>query len=109
MYRRIATITAISANEIEGMAVWTYDPRHRKSCSMAVNSHGAIGSGSAQHDEDTDTWYVKATSHGPSGKTWWKGRVEFINPDTKEEHWVGYTMGGFRKIVEMTKTEKRMD
>lgn len=96
-----------AADAIEGMAVWTFDRRSGKFRSMAVNSTGAIGSGTARHDENTDTWHIKATSHGPSGKTTWKGRVRFIDRDTKEEHWVGYTMGGLRKTVEMTKTERR--
>jgi hypothetical protein len=93
--------------ETHGMAIWTYDARSKKFRSVSVNSRGAIGTGTAWHDESTDTWQMLATSRGPSGKTLWKGRVRFIDPNTKQEHWTGHALGGLIKTAETTKTEKR--
>ena len=50
---------------------------------------------------------MRAVSRGAGGKMLWKGRIRFIDPNTKEEHWAGYVMGGLIKTVKMRKTETR--
>jgi hypothetical protein len=93
--------------ETHGMAAWTYDVGSSKFRGISVSSTGEIGTATARHNEQTDTWHMRAVSHGAGGKMLWKGRVRFIDRNTKEEHWTGYAMGGLIKTVEMTKTETR--
>lgn len=93
--------------ETHGMAAWTYDVGSRKFHGVSVSGTGEIGTATARYDEQADTWHMRAVSHGAGGKMLWKGRVRFIDPDTKEEHWSGYAMGGLIKTVDMTKIETR--
>ncbi len=92
--------------EFQGMAAWTYDTRAKKYRGVTASSTG-VGIGIAWYDEETRTWHMRNTGYGSSGKTRWKGRVRFIDDDTKEEHWTGYTMGGLVKMMELRKTERR--
>ena len=86
------------------MAAWTYDVRSRKFRSVSVNSTGKVATGTAWHDEKTDTWHGRVTSQGQSGTMLWKGRIRVIDRNTKEEHCSAYTMAGLVKTVEMSKT-----
>jgi len=94
-------------SEVYGMAAWTYDRRSALFRSVLINSTGTISTATAYHDPETETWHMRATANGPEGKTWWRGRIRFLDPVTKEEHWAGYTFGGLIKTVDIKKTELR--
>lgn len=90
-----------------GMAAWTYDATSRKLRTVSVSSTGAVAIGTAWYDGRVGAWYMETTSRGPEGRLVWKGKIEFLDRDTKDERWTGYALGGLIKKVEMTKTETR--
>lgn len=93
--------------DMTGLETWTYDTHSKKFRSTWVDSFGSVGIGSAKYDEKTDTWYMRATSHGPWGKATSKGTVKFIDENTMEWTWTEYAMGGLMKTMEMKGTSRR--
>lgn len=93
--------------EMTGVETWTYDTHDKVYRSTWVDTMGSIGTGVIRHDEKTNTWRVRATSHGPFGKTTGKGKVQLIDDDTMEWTWTEYAMGGLVKTMEMSGTSRR--
>ncbi len=93
--------------EMQGVETWTYDAHSKKFRSTWVDSMGSVGAGTARHDDKTNTWYMRATSHGPFGKTWIKGQVRSVDDNTMEWDWAEYAMWGFFKTMEMSGTSRR--
>ena len=93
--------------EMQGIETWTYDAHSKKFRSTWVDSMGSVATGTARHDEKTNTWKMRATSHGPFGKTTMKGHVKIIDDDNMEWTWTEYMMWGLFKTMEMSGTSKR--
>ena len=93
--------------ETHGLAAWAFDPGSGMFRSVTITDSGATAVGTARYDAATDSWRAQMTTHGPSGKTLWKGRIRFIDPNTKEERWTAYACGGLVKKMQITKTERR--
>ena len=94
-------------DDMRGHETWTYDTKSNRYRSTWTDSMGATGTGSSKYNEKTDTWTMKATSHGPHGKMKIKGWVKSIDADTMEWCWSEYAMGGLMKTMEMCGTSKR--
>ncbi len=94
-------------DSMEAVETWTYDAHSKKYRSSWTDSMGAIGLGSSRYNEKTNTWTMRATSHGPHGKTTAKGTLKIIDNDTMEWTWTEYAMGGLFKVMEMKGTSKR--
>lgn len=90
-----------------GHETWTYDAHTGKYRSTWADSMGATGTGESWIDEATNTWYMKAKSHGPFGSTVMKGWVKIIDENTMEWVWTEYVMGGLFKTMEMKGVSKR--
>lgn len=75
--------------------------------STAVAEMGSTGAGTTKLDEETNSWTMRAASHGPHGKTKAKGFMKTIDDDTMEWCWTEYAMGGLVKTMEMCGTSKR--
>ncbi len=86
---------------------WTYDSHSKKYRSTWVDSMGSTGTGTAKYNEKTNTWTMRATSHGSHGKMKMKGWVKIVDADTMEWCWTEYAMGGLMKTMEMRGTSKR--
>ena len=93
--------------ESNGLGTWTYDISGKKYRSTWVDSMGMMGLGESEYNEKTDTWSMKATSHGPWGKSTLKGWVKFAGADTME--WWMAEYHGLMKIMEMTGTGRRVE
>ncbi len=93
--------------EMTGHETWTYDTHSKKYRSTWTDSMGAVGFGESRYDEKTNTWFMKATSHGPFGKSTMGGTVKFLDADTMEWTWNEYMMGGLMKVSEMKGTSRR--
>lgn len=93
--------------EMHGLETWTYDTHKKVYRSTWVDSMGSVGTGISTYDEETNTWHMKATAHGPFGKSKMKGQVKFVDADTAEYTWAEYAMGGLMKTMEMTGTSRR--
>ncbi len=93
--------------EMTGVEHWTYDTHDKKFRSTWIDTMGSIGAGKSWHDAKTDTWHMRATSHGPFGKSTGKGQVKFIDANTMEWTWTEYSMGGLMKTMEMSGTSRR--
>ena len=91
--------------ETRGMGTWAYDVRSKKFRTTWVDSMGSFGTGTAWHDAASDTWHLRATSHGPFGKASAKGRVKFTDPNTMEWTWTEYA--GLSKTMELTGINRR--
>ena len=79
-----------------------------------LHTHGELsrskmwtGTGTSTHNEKTNTWTMRATSHGPFGRTVMKGCMKVIDDDTMEWCWSEYALGGLMKTMEMCGTSKR--
>ena len=94
-------------DDMHGHDTWTYDTHSKKYRSTWVDSMGSTGTGTATHNEKTNTWTMRATSHGPYGKTTMKGCIKVIDDDTMEWCWTEYAMCGLMKTMEMCGTSKR--
>ena len=94
-------------DDMHGHDTWTYDAHTNKYRSTWVDSMGSTGMGTARHDEKTNTWTMRATSHGPHGKTTMRGSITVVDQDTTEWCWTEYMMGGLMKTMEMCGTSKR--
>jgi hypothetical protein len=93
-------------DEMAGLGTWTYDTKGKVYRSTWVDSMGAIGLGTSKYDEKSGTWKMKATSHGPFGKSTMKGWVKFIDDDTMEWWMAEYQW--LTKTMEMSGTSKRV-
>jgi hypothetical protein len=93
--------------EMKSLSTWTYDVKSKKYRSTWVDSMGMTGMGVGTYDEDSKTWKMKATAHGPHGKTTMKGWVKFEDPDTANWYWAEYM--GLMKTMEMTGSSKRIN
>ena len=94
-------------DDMRGHDTWTYDTKSKKHRSTWVDNMGSSGTGTATLNEKTNTWTMKATSHGPHGKMTIKGWVKNVDADTMEWCWTEYAMGGLIKTMEMCGTSKR--
>ncbi len=93
--------------EMKGLETWTYDTHSKKYRSTWVDSYGSVGTGISWHEGEGKKWHMKATSHGPFGKSTMKGNVN-INPDgSMTWDWSEYAMGGLMKTMEMKGTSHR--
>ena len=90
----------------QGLEAWTYDVRDKKYRAIWVESMGMSGIGEVRYDEKANTWHMKATSYGPSGKSTAKGWLKFTDPDTME--WWFAEHQGLMKTAEMSGTAKRV-
>ncbi len=52
-------------DDMRGHDTWTYDSHSKKYRSTWVDNMGSTGTGTATHNEKTNTWTMKATSHTP--------------------------------------------
>ncbi|MFQ5494795.1 MAG: DUF1579 family protein, partial [Phycisphaerae bacterium] len=93
--------------DMTGMETWVYDSHDKVYRSTWVDSMGSLGTGSARYNEDTRTWRMRATSHGPMGKTVWKSTVRMVDANTMEFEGAEYAMGGLMKTMEMSGTSRR--
>jgi len=94
-------------DDSRGHETWTYDRHDQKFRSTWVDSMGSVGEGSATFDEDSQTWTMKAVSHGAFGKSTAKGFVRLVDADTFELRWSEFALGGLMKTMEMCGTSKR--
>lgn len=92
---------------MKGMGTWTYDSSAKKYRTMWVDTMGGTGTGTSWHDEATNTWYIRGSSHGSMGNSTFKGFARFTDPNTMEWEWNEYAMGGLMKTMEMTGTSRR--
>ncbi|MHC4521404.1 MAG: DUF1579 family protein [Planctomycetota bacterium] len=93
--------------ESKGMETWSYDARSKKYRTLWVDSMGSVGVGTAWHDEKTDTWQFRGTSHGPFGKSTGKGEGKFVDANTMEWEWSEYAMWGLIKTMSIKGTSKK--
>ena len=93
--------------EMKGIEIWTYDRHSKKYRFTWVGGGGAISAGVGTHDEDTNTWRIKAKGYGPLGKTSGKGEMTFIDDNTIE--WSFSEYSGLKKVMEMSGTNRRVD
>ena len=91
--------------DMQGLEAWTYDTYTSKFRGAWVDNTGSTGTGEAWHDEKTNTWHFRATSHGPCGKTSITGHVKVLDEDTME--WTFTEYAGLIKTMEMTGTGTR--
>ena len=89
-----------------GLECWTYDTHSKKYRATFVDSMGEIGIGASTYDEKTNTWHMKAESHGPWGESCMKGWMKSTGPDTME--WGMTEYHGLMKVMEMTGTAKKV-
>ena len=101
------TFTMGELGEMQGLETWTYDAHSKKFRSTWTDSMGSVGTGTAKYNEKTNTWHIKATSHGPFGKSTIRGQVKFIDDNTMEWSWNEYAMGGLINTMEMSGTSRR--
>lgn len=94
-------------DEMEGIETWTYDSHSRKYRSTWTDSMGATGTGVSWVDDKTNTWHMRATSHGPFGKTKMKGWAKVVDDNTMEWGMSEYAFFGLFKTMEMKGTSKR--
>ena len=94
-------------DDLRAHDTWTYDTHSKKYRSTWVDSMGSTGTGTSTHNEKTNTWTMRATSHGPYGKTVMKGCIKVIDDDTMEWCWSEYALGGLLKTMEICGTSKR--
>lgn len=94
-------------DEARGHETWTYDAHSKKYRSTWVDSMGSTGTGTATYRDDTNTWTMKASAHGPFGKTTMKGCMKLVDKNTMEWSWSEYAMCGLMKTMEMTGTSRR--
>ncbi|NOT01248.1 MAG: DUF1579 family protein [Phycisphaerales bacterium] len=92
---------------MKGLGTWTYDAKAGKYRSLWVDTMGGTGTGTMSHDEKTNTWRMKACSHGAMGDTTMKGTVRFTDPNTMEWEMTEYAMLGLMKTMEMKGTSRR--
>ena len=71
-------------DDLRAHDTWTYDTHSKKYRSTWVDSMGSTGTGTSTHNEKTNTWTMRTTSHGPYGKTVKKGCIKVIDNDTME-------------------------
>ncbi len=93
--------------DMQGVETWTYDTHSKKYRSTWTDSMGSVGTGTATFNPNTNTWKMKATSHGPFGKSSAKGSVKILDENTMEWNWTEYAMGGLFKVMEINGTSKR--
>jgi len=101
------TLNMEGLDSMEGHETWTYDAHTGKYRSTWTDSMGGIGTGVSWINEKTNTWYMKAKSHGPFGTTTMKGWVKMIDENTMKWTWTEYMMGGLIKTMEMKGVSKR--
>ena len=92
---------------MRGHETWTYDMHSKKFRSTWTDSMGSTGIGWATHNEEDNTWKMKATSHGPHGKTMMTGTLKIVDEDTMEWCMTEHAMGGLMKTMEMCGTSTR--
>jgi hypothetical protein len=92
-------------DEMHGMGAWTYDAHSKKYRDTWVDTMGAVGAGEAWICPKTDVWKFHGTSHGPSGETWGKGYIKFVDDKTMEWSFTEYS--GLMKTMEMTGTSRK--
>lgn len=102
-----ATFNMGDLGEMQGIETWTYDTHTKKYRSTWTDSTGSMGAGMSTYNEKTNTWHMRATSHGPFGKTTGRGQVKLIDANTMEWSWNEYALGGLIKTGEMTGTSRR--
>jgi len=102
-----STFKMADFDEMVGVETWTYDAKSKKYRSTWTDSMGAIGIGESKYHAETDSWTMKATSHGPMGKTKMKGCLKIVDDDTMEWCMAEYAMGGLMKTMEMCGTSHR--
>lgn len=93
--------------EMEAIETWTYDSHSKVYRTLWVDSMGTVATGTARYDEKSNRWQMKATGHGPFGKSYMKGTVTFPDDNTMEWTWSEYMFGGLIKTSEMTGTSRR--
>ena len=91
--------------DMEGLEAWTFDTHSKKYRSTYVDTVGTVGTAESWHDEKTNTWHMRATSHGPNGNTRMCGTVEFVDDNTME--WTMVEYAGLTKMVEMSGVGRR--
>ncbi len=101
------TFNMAELGEMTGVETWTYDSHAKRYRSTWVDTMGSIGTGESWHNDKTNTWKMRFTSHGPHGKTTGKGCVKMIDDNTMEWCWAEYAMGGLMKTMEMKGTSRR--
>ncbi|UCE59693.1 MAG: DUF1579 family protein [Phycisphaerales bacterium] len=93
--------------KMSGMGMWTYDPKSRKYRNYWFDSHGSVGRGTSKYCEESRTWYTKATSRGPWGKTKGKGTTKFVDDNTIEWSWTEWDGSGLFKVMDVSGTSRR--
>lgn len=101
------TVHMDELGDMSAIETWTYDVHSDKYRSTWVDSMGSVGTGVAWLDDDTNTWHVKATSHGPMGKSTMKGKARVVDDNTIEWEWAEYTFFGLFKTMEMKGTSRK--
>jgi hypothetical protein len=94
-------------DDMHGIETWTYDTNSKCYRSSWFDSMGTAGYGRSWYNEDDKTWTMKATSYGPHGKSYMKGKVTFTDENTAEWSMTERAMGGLIKVAEMSGTSKR--
>jgi len=102
-----ATFKMHGFDDMHGHETWTYDAHSKKYRSTWVDSMGSTGTGTATHDDRTNSWTMRAVSHGSCGKTTMKGTMRIVDDNTMEWCMQEYAMGGLMKTMEMCATSKR--
>lgn len=92
---------------MKALETWTYDPHCEIYRSTWVDSMGSIGTGTTRFNENTNTWHMRAKSHGPMGKSTMKGWVRIIDDNNMEWVWSSHVFFGLIKTMEMKGTSTR--
>jgi len=94
--------------KMNGVAIWTWDPKAKKYRTFWADSMGSTAVGTGRYNEATKTWHMKGKGHGPMGTTHARGTAKMIDDKTVE--WCykeGFGPFGMIKFMEMNGTSKK--
>jgi len=98
--------------KMEGLGLWTWDPKRKVFSTWWLDDHGAIDTGTAEYDEKASTWKLKGVSSKAGRVLLTDGSTTFIDENTQRwsfREWIPWwgTRWKLAKVVEFSGTSVR--
>ena len=93
--------------KMEGLGVWTWDPKSKKYRTAWFDTLGYIATGTDKYCEKSNSWRMKSKNRTPWGTTYGKGTATIVDDDTVEWSFEERSFLGLIKTMEMKGTSKR--